>query len=297
MATLDAPSPTKPDASQSPIANADSQEAKVEASSSSAPTKKRFSLRGLGSFGDTMKKSLTGVNFTKTKMTVTESIQTGAQIAYKTRAAVASETTFRLSQAKRKYYCRSGKIEDPTFLTTLQKLDTWKAALESQSVTLKRVIRDQSRLVESNKEAVLALKKVPNAERCGQTATLLGTTMEKATSGLVNLKQLQTVSETIDSLLRDEYTELTLMKKRYQAAKNEADVVAARIENRRNADSQKLHIEMGRATEAYMKSKSDIMALAERTQKRQDTQLGQQFLTASAQEDSGSVVADAIGLR
>merc|ERR1712110_1356463 len=97
---------------------------------------------------------------------------------------------------------------------------------------------------------------------------------------LVNTAKLADVIATIDDLLATDYVLVQSLKKRYIVAKNDCDVCAARIENR-SGDTQKLHQEMGKATEVYLNIKSDLTDLGEKITKRQDTQLAATLLAAS----------------
>merc|ERR1719461_921536 len=139
-------------------------------------------------------------------------------------------------------------------------------------------IKDQDKFLASQKELENALKKVPQDD-CGQNSMQLAGELQTRSNSLVGSDKLKAVVDAIDGLLATEYAKIQSLKKKYRAAKNEADVFAARIESK-SGDTQKMHLEMGKATEVYMTCKSDIMALSKAIQKKQESRLSPVLLAA-----------------
>lgn len=189
-----------------------------------------------------------------------------------------SETKLLVSRAKRKIYCKSGKIEDPEFKATLELVEKWRSALEMQRSGLRRMIRDQLVFQESQRQLAVALRQVPDNGECSKNFLKFSSELSSRTEKLVAPSILQELVNQIDSILSKEHAEILTLKKRYQTAKNEADVCAAKIEN--TEENQQLHIELGRVTERYMQYKKEISGLSKQLLERQTRTLSPILLKA-----------------
>jgi len=178
-----------------------------------------------------------------------------------------SETKLLVSMAKRKLYCKSGKIEDPEFTATLELVDKWRTALEMQRASFRRMIRDQRAYQESQRQLAIALRQVPDNGDCSKSYLQFCSEMSSRAENLVDTSTLQELVNQIDCVLSKEHAEILTLKKKYQTAKNEADVCAAKIEN--TEDNQHLHIELGRVTETYMQYKKEITDLCKQLLEKQ----------------------------
>jgi len=189
-----------------------------------------------------------------------------------------SETKLLVSMAKRKLYCKSGKIEDPEFKATLELVEKWRTALELQRTGLRRMIRDQLVFQESQRQLAVALRQVPDNGECSKNYLQFCSELSSRTEKLVAPSALKDLVNQIDCILSKEHAEILTLKKRYQTAKNEADVCAAKIEN--TEENQQLHIELGRVTERYMQYKKEISALSKQLLETQRTTLSPILLNA-----------------
>lgn len=189
-----------------------------------------------------------------------------------------SETKLLVSMAKRKLYCKSGKIEDPEFKATLELVEKWRTALEMQRGCLRRVIRDQRAFQESQRQLAVALRQVPDNGECSKNYLQFCSEMSTRTESLVVPSLLQELVNQIDGILVKEHAEILTLKKRYQTAKNEADVCTAKIEN--TEENQQLHIELGRVTETYMQFKDEISQLSKQLLETQTKTLSPILLKA-----------------
>jgi len=189
-----------------------------------------------------------------------------------------SETKLLVSMAKRKIYCKSGKIEDPEFKATLELVEKWRTALEMQRSGLRRMIRDQRAYQESQRQLAVALRQVPDNGECSKNYLQFCSEMTSRSEKLVAPSDLQELVNQIDKILSKEHAEILTLKKRYQTAKNEADVCAAKIEN--TEENQHLHIELGRVTERYMQYKKEITDLSKQLLEAQTNTLNPILLKA-----------------
>jgi len=189
-----------------------------------------------------------------------------------------SETKLLVSMAKRKLYCKSGKIEDPEFTAILELVDKWRTALEMQRGGFRRMIRDQRAYQESQRQLAIALRQVPDNGDCSKNYLQFCSEMTSRTESLVDTSTLQELVNQIDCVLSKEHAEIQALKKKYQTAKNEADVCAAKIEN--TEDNQHLHIELGRVTERYMQYKKEITDLCKQLLEKQTETLSPILLKA-----------------
>jgi len=178
------------------------------------------------------------------------------------------ETKLLMSKAKRRLYCKNDKMEDPEFIATLQLVEKWRVALEAQRSCFQRAIKHQNIFMDSQRQLGFALQQVPERGVCRKQYLELGVALQSRAGSLVPAVTLEKLANQVDELLKGEYAEIQMLKKKYQIAKNDADVCAAKIEN--NAENQQLHIEMGRVTERYMQYKAEITDICRKLLEKQN---------------------------
>jgi len=178
------------------------------------------------------------------------------------------ETKLLMSKAKRKLYCKNDKMEDPEFIATLDLVEKWRATLETQRSCLQRAIKHQNAFMDSYRQVGLALGQVPDSSAFSKQYLELGKTLQSRAEDLVQATTLEKLANQVDELLKGEHAEIQVLKRKYQIAKNDADVCAAKIEH--NAENQQLHIEMGRVTERYMQYKAEITDLSKKVLEKQN---------------------------
>jgi len=161
--------------------------------------------------------------FTKTRESIKKNV---ASVA----AYTETETKLLLSEAKRKLWCKRAKVEDPEFTEILTCVASWKASLECQRRCIRRVISNQRLLERSQRRLCRTLTQVPKNGSCGEKSAELSDVVKSRVQMLVPSLNLEKVANEIDSLLSNEYAEITKLRKRYQTGKNKADICVAKME-------------------------------------------------------------------
>jgi len=192
-----------------------------------------------------------------------------------------TETKLLLSQAKRKIYCSGGQVQDPDFAVILKQIGTWKASLEAQRRCIRRVVNTQRLLEESQRSLSSALKQAPDNSECCKKSAELATVVESRVQMLVPSSNLRELANKIENLLSTDYAELSLLRKRYETAKNEADVCMAKMES---GVTDYMNTKLARATDEYMRCKAMIGELWNKLIENQDRDLCPILLKATGLE-------------
>jgi len=193
-----------------------------------------------------------------------------------------AETKLLMSQAKRKIYCTGEKIEDPEFAIILNQIGTWKASLEAQRRCIRRVVNTQRLLEESQRSLCRALVQAPDNSECCKKSAELAAVVESRVQMLVPSNNLQELETQIEQLLSIDYTELLMTRKRYETAKNEADVCMAKMES--SGATEHMNSELVRASDEYMRCKDRIIELWGKLMETQDKTLCPILLKATGLE-------------
>lgn len=193
-----------------------------------------------------------------------------------------TETKLLMSQAKRKIYCSGGKIEDPEFAVILNQVGTWKASLEAQRRCIRRVVNTQRLLEESQRSLCRALLQVPDNSECCKKSAELAAVVESRVQMLVPSDNLRELENQIEKLLSLDYTEILMTTKRYETAKNEADVCMAKMES--SGATESMNSQLVRATDEYMRCKDRIVVLWNKLIETQDNTLCPILLKATGLE-------------
>jgi len=193
-----------------------------------------------------------------------------------------TETKLLVSQAKRKIYCSGGKVEDPEFAVILNQIGTWRSSLEAQRRCIRRVVNTQRLLEESQRSLSTALKQAPDNSECCKKSAELAAVVESRVQMLVPSSNLQELANQIENLLSTDYVEISLLRKRYETAKNEADVCMAKMEG--GGVTERMNTGLARATDEYMRCKDMISELWNMLIEKQDKNLCPILLQATGLE-------------
>jgi len=193
-----------------------------------------------------------------------------------------TETKLLMSQAKRRLFCSGEKIEDPEFAVILNQVGTWKASLEAQKRCIRRVVNTQRLLEESQRSFCRALLQAPDNSECCKKSAELAAVVESRVQMLVPSTNLQELETQIEELLSTDYTEILMTTKRYETAKNEADVYMAKMGN--TGATEQMNSELVRASNEYMRCKDRIVELWGKLMETQDRTLCPILLKATGLE-------------
>jgi len=182
-----------------------------------------------------------------------------------------AETKLLMSQARRKIYCSGAKIEDPEFAVILNQIGMWKASLEAQRTCIRRVVNSQKLLEESQRSLCRALLQSPDNSECCIKSAELAAVVESRVQMLVPSENLQELETQIEELLSIDYTKILMTSKRYETAKNEADVCMAKMES--SGATEHMNSELVRASNEYTRYKDRIIELWDKLRETQDKTL------------------------
>lgn len=203
-----------------------------------------------------------------------------------------TEAKLLVSQAKRKIYCPNGKTEDPEFAVILNQVGQWKTTLEAQKRCIRRVVNTQKLLEESQRSLSTALKQVPDNSECCKNSIELATVVESRVQMLVPSDNLRDLANQIEHLLSTDYKEISMLSKRYETAKNEADVCMAKMES--GGVNERLNTELARATDEYMRCKNRVGELWNKLIENQENTLCPILLKATGLEETEEIETTAI---